>query len=130
MSLPTVDVRDVAQAHIQACFSASVASRNHRLLLSSRSLWFKEMLKTLKEHERDIFGDDNKRKINTRTSWSLTLKIASLFYQDVKYLLPFLNVPIEIDGSQAALELGLSYRDVRESLIETAQAIESFKVKA
>jgi len=47
VSLPTVDVRDVASAHIMAALSANFASRNDRFFLSARSLWFKDMISTL-----------------------------------------------------------------------------------
>ena len=47
VSLPTVDVRDVASAHILAALSAKFASRNDRFFLAACSLWFKDIISTL-----------------------------------------------------------------------------------
>jgi len=50
VSIPMVDVRDVAYAHIQALFSQTLENRNDRFLLSAESLWVKDIIQILKDN--------------------------------------------------------------------------------
>lgn len=44
ISLPTVDVRDVAEAHVNAILSPTLKNRNNRIMLSAETLWYKEIV--------------------------------------------------------------------------------------
>ena len=95
-----VDVRDVAQAHVNAALSPALQSRNDRFLLSADTLWFKEIIETMQKNEAEIFGDcSDYEKIRTRIIGYFTIKIAaSTFYPGLKNIIPFLGSKIQING--------------------------------
>ena len=115
ISLPMVDVRDVAEAHINAIMSDKFKNVNARFLVAAKSLWFKDIIRVLKEDEK-IHG----KKIKTKILGRFTMTLGSVINPQLKNLLPFVDHELLIDGSLMASELGISYRDVEESLREMA----------
>lgn len=83
VSLPTVDVRDVAAAHIEAALSPKFQNRNDRFILSARSLWYKDIIAHLKLKHSP--------KIKSRHIGYATIKFGSFLNPDLKTLIPFLD---------------------------------------
>ena len=115
--MPAVDVRDVAEAHIFAALD--LKGRNDRFLIAKESVWYKDIIQILKDNQ-DKIGYQNKLK--NREIGYFTLKIGSLFYPDLKYLLAFLNKKIEIVSAE---ELILTH-DIEASIVEMASKIIKF----
>jgi dihydroflavonol-4-reductase len=112
------DVRAVALAHVRAITLDSMQLQNGRYLLSGGSLWFSEIIRCIKEEEKALG-----KKIKTRILGNWSLKIGAMFNPELKYLLPFLNQEILIDGSEASVSLGFEYTDIHKSIKEMAHAI-------
>ena len=85
VSLPTVDVRDVASAHIMAALSANFASRNDRFFLSARSLWFKDIIAALQQTNSNI---------KSRQIGYFQMKFGTFINRDLQSLIPFLDQEI------------------------------------
>ena len=113
--LPAVDVRDVAAAHVRAMTLDSLRGKSGRYLVASSSLWFSEVIATLREEEKALG-----KRIRTKIMGPLTLKLANLVNPETRALRPFVNQRIVVDGSQFELEFGVKYRRVDESLREMA----------
>ena len=73
--LPTVDVRDVAQAHITAALEPKFATRNDRFMMSDKSLSYEEIIHSIHQIQ--------KLKKKPRKVGYMTLKIASMFNSDL-----------------------------------------------
>lgn len=110
--LPAVDVRDVALAHVRAL--ATPASAGKRYIASDRFLWFTDMGQILKARFPT-------RKIVTRQAPDFVVRILALFDKAIASILPVLGKRNEVSGARAQAELGITFRDARESLVETAQ---------
>ena len=115
IQLPTSDVRDVAAAHIQAMLLDTVRGMNGRYLVATESLWFSEILKTLKTHP-DF-------KVKTRILGPLTLMAGKLINPEIANIMPFVNTPVQLDASPFERDFAINKRDVRASLLEMAQQI-------
>jgi len=110
-----------------SAMSPKFLTRNDRFLISAETLWMKEIVSLLKEREKDIF-EGSSRKIKTpRQIGAMTLRVASIFQKETRQLIPFLNKDIRIDGMRAAREFDLTYIDARESIFETAKAVEQWR---
>ena len=110
--LPAVDVRDVALAHVRALATPSSAGK--RYITSDRFLWFTDMGQILKARFPT-------RKIVTRQAPDFVVRILALFDKAIASILPVLGKRNEVSGARAQAELGITFRDARESLVETAQ---------
>jgi len=104
-------VRDAALAHVLCAESSDIPSS--RLILSAETLWFSQILAILRE----------KYKLKTRTYHPLTIKLASLFSKELRYLNSFIEVDWELEGSNAAEQLGFTYTDAKRSILEGAETI-------
>lgn len=107
----TVDVRDVALAHLRALERPESAGK--RYVVSDRFLWFQEIAETLKAAHPD-------RKIATRVAPNWLLRAVALFDPKVKPVVPNLGQRREVSSARARDELGLNFRDARDSVSETA----------
>ncbi|TNV77344.1 hypothetical protein FGO68_gene2646 [Halteria grandinella] len=122
IQLPISDVRDVAQAHIQAVTLDSMRHVNGRYLVSSESLWFSEILKVLKEDQKAMG-----LKIKTRIIGNIILGLGKLVNPEIKKLDPFLNQAIKLDGEAFMRDMGIKERDIRLSIKEMASQIVKLK---
>ena len=110
-----VDVRDVALAHIKALESAK--ADGHRIILSNKELWQKEVSVILRE------GGFKAPK----RSFSLPVaKLLSYFVPALKPARKFLGKAMVKDSSKAENLLGIKYRDVSESILEDAKSLTEF----
>ena len=85
IQLPISDVRDVAFAHLQAILLDSVKSMNGRYLISNESLWFSEILKTLKDEEKQLGV-----KVKTKILGNFTLMVGRLVNPEISHIIPYI----------------------------------------
>lgn len=110
-----VDVRDVAQAHINAAINADA---NGRYVLVAESLTLLDLAKLLKPH----FGSTYPLPGFEAPKWLLVL-LAPMFERTRKYARLNFNIPIAFDNSRSIEKLGIEYRPVSQTLVEHAQQI-------
>ena len=113
--LPIVDARDVAAAHLIAFQRPEVEGR-HVLVNGNR--WLKEMALTLDA----AFPD---RGIRTGELPNFMVKLGALFNKaiDGKVFADILDREPHYDGSHAPKALGFAYRDIDESILDTARSM-------
>lgn len=114
-----VDVRDVALAHVLALTTPGTAGK--RYIASDRFMWFTEIAQILK-------ASFPTRKIITRRAPDFVVRILALFDKAIATILPLLGKREEVSGARAQAELGITYRDVRASVVETAQFLIDHKL--
>ena len=108
----TVDVRDVALAHVLALTTPGTEGR--RYIVTDQFLWFVDIAQILKTNFPT-------RKIVTRRAPNFVVRLLGLFDKSIASIVPILGRRDEVSGARATAELGLQFRDVRRSVIETAQ---------
>ena len=108
----TVDVRDVALAHVLALTTPGTEGR--RYIVADQFLWFTDIAQILKTNFPT-------RKIVTRRAPNFVVRLLGLFDKSIASIVPILGRRDEVSGARAQAELGLKFRDARRSVIETAQ---------
>ena len=108
----TVDVRDVALAHVLALTTPGTEGR--RYIVTDQFLWFADIAQILKTNFPT-------RKIVTRRAPNFVVRLLGLFDKSIASIVPILGRRDEVSGARATAELGLQFRDVRRSVVETAQ---------
>jgi nucleoside-diphosphate-sugar epimerase len=111
-----VDVRDVANAHIQAAFR-SEASGRHILVASSPSV--SDMASALREE----FGRKYALPKSSLPKWLVWL-VAPLVGLTRKFVKNNLGYPLAFDNSYSQKDLGIEYRSMRETLADHANQLE------
>lgn len=109
ISFVTVDVRDIARMHILAM--ENDASINNRYLGVERLLTFQDMALALKSEFPD-------RKIATRVAPNFMMRLLAFFDSSVSTILPFLGKRDLASNEKARRELGITFRDTRQSVKE------------
>lgn len=109
-------MRDVAYAHLQTVLLDSLKDVNGRFLVASESLWFSEIIKALKDEEKQLGV-----KIKTKILGNLILTIGKLINPEIKHIMPFINTPLQLDGLGFSREFAINQRDARMSIQEMAQ---------
>lgn len=110
-----VDARDVAAAHL-AAFQRADATGRHVLAADTR--WMRDMAVLLEESFRAF-------RIRTGTLPNFALRVASWFDKrmDGNTLDDILDRVPHYDGSHATRALGITYRDVDASVVDTARSM-------
>jgi nucleoside-diphosphate-sugar epimerase len=111
-----VDVRDVANAHIQAAFR-SEASGRQILVASSPSV--SDMASALREE----FGRKYALPKSSLPKWLVWL-VAPLVGLTRKFVKNNLGYPLAFDNSYSQKDLGIEYRSMRETLADHANQLE------
>jgi dihydroflavonol-4-reductase len=106
-----VDVRDVAQMHVQAI--KSDVTKGERILAASETISFVGIAKYLKS----IYP---KSKIKTGKAPSVLIKFLSLFDGEIKAVLPLLGKPMITSNKKAQMLLGIKFIPVEVTLKESA----------
>jgi len=116
-----VDVRDVAQAAILALNNNIV---NERFLLNAENISYQKMFTTIAEN---IDATIPTKPLTNSLHWLMTSGTRLL--EKLPFSLPFssqqlqvLNAISNYNGTKAETTLGLTYRPIMDTLIETAQA--------
>lgn len=107
----TVDVRDVAAAHIFAFEKPNTDGK--RYILTEGTHHWKEIM-TKMEAEFSRYG----YKFPSITVGSFLLTIASWFDSEVKTILPAVGRNMIFDNSPSIQDLGIKYIDIKKTLIE------------
>jgi dihydroflavonol-4-reductase len=110
-----VDARDVAAAHL-AAFQDPDAQGRH--LLAAGNLWMRDMAVMLDDAFRAY-------RIKTGTLPNFALRIAALFDKrmDSNVLADILDREPHYDGDHARSALGIRYRELDESVMDTARSM-------
>jgi dihydroflavonol-4-reductase len=106
-----VDVRDVAQMHVQAI--KNDATKGERILAASETYSFVGIAKYIKS----IYP---KSKIKTGKAPSALIKFLSLFDGEIKAVLPLLGKPMITSNKKAQKLLGIKFIPVEVTLKESA----------
>lgn len=114
-SFSTVDVREVARAHVEALERPAASGR---YLVSSEHAWFADMAKILAEAMPDL-------KIRTGQMPDFMMYLVALVEKRLSFamLKNLLGRPQQVDASRSTAELGISYRSLRDSLVDTARSM-------
>jgi len=111
--MPMVDVRNVAQAHLNALLKPDAAGK--RFMLIDRSYWLKEMATILK----DNFGDKFPKAANPNKTFSkTTVRILSLFIKQMKHMLASWGVDTVFVNDETRDILGIDFIPMSQSLAE------------
>lgn len=108
----TVDVGDIAEMHLRALERDQTIGK--RLIGAAEFLWFDDMAR----HLAVSFPD---RRIVTRRAPNMLVRLLGLFDPAIRSIVPSLGVRSDIDASRARDLLGMTFRDPRDSLNETAR---------
>jgi dihydroflavonol-4-reductase len=106
-----VDVRDVAQMHVEAIKNDE--TKGERILAASQTFSFVEIAKYIKS----IYP---KPKIKTGKAPSALIKFLSLFDGEIKAVLPLLGKPMITSNKKAQKILGIKFIPVEVTLKESA----------
>ncbi|MFQ6553517.1 NAD-dependent epimerase/dehydratase family protein [Aestuariibius insulae] len=110
----TVDVGDVAEMHLRALERPETAGK--RYLAVSEFLWFTEIAEIIAK----AFPD---RKITTRQAPNWVVRILALFDRTVRQLVPVLDRKDSVSNERAKTEMEMTFRPVRDAVIDTATAV-------
>lgn len=84
---------------------------NKRYLLASESLWFREIIRSIKEVEKQMGI-----KVKTKIINEFLLRIVKIFNPEINHLMPFIAQELHIDGSLAKKEMNLNYLGIATSI--------------
>nr|WP_255633324.1 NAD-dependent epimerase/dehydratase family protein [Demequina sp. TTPB684] len=113
VALGVVDVRDLARAHLAAGFLPDAAGRH---IVSGHSTHTLEMGTTLREH----FGSALPLPRNAMPKWFLWL-IAPALGISRRYVAGNVNHTFVADNSKSLQALGVTYRPLKESLVDMVE---------
>ena len=115
LSLTTVDVRDVATAHINA---AGNASANGRYILAAPKMSsFVDISTTLRKFHKSRY------LLPTHQIPDLSVRvIGPLFGLTQDYMSKHLGVRFTVDNRRSIVELGINYRPLEETLADHYQS--------
>ena len=108
----TVDVRDVAAAHVRALDVAE--SVGQRIIVNDRWMWFADLARAVKAALPD-------RKVVTRVAPDFVVKFLGLFDPSIATIKDELGKRQEIENARARTVLGIDFRDTRDSVGESAR---------
>ncbi len=122
MGIGLVDVRDVADAHMQAGFTPEAKGR---YITSAHDTNFYEMAMAL----QDKFGKDYPLPKKALPKWLLMLigPMANKLFTR-KFIKNNINVEFRADNSKIKKELGISFRPMKESMEDAFQVLVDNKV--
>lgn len=106
-----VDVRDVAQMHVQAI--KVEATKGQRILASSETLSFVEIARYIKS----IYPKSKAKPIQAPT---LLIKFLSFFDGQIKAILPLLEKPMMVSNEKAKQSLGIKFIPAEVAIRESA----------
>ncbi|MEV0205277.1 NAD-dependent epimerase/dehydratase family protein [Streptomyces sp. NPDC050788] len=114
-SFTTVDVRDLADAHIAAAETAD--ARGRYIVAAERMTSFYEMARILRRtYPRDL------RLPRTRLPhWPVRI-LGPAFGLSQDYIRKHLGIRFEVDNSRGRKELGITYRPIEETLLDHYEA--------
>jgi dihydroflavonol-4-reductase len=121
MSIPCVDVRDVARMHRLAIESR--APSGGRYLGSADSLWLIEIARALRERLGDAA-----RRVPTRELPDWLVKVVGLFDPAARLAVPELGKHVRVDNSLTRRTLGLEFIPAAEAAAAMARSLIELKL--
>jgi dihydroflavonol-4-reductase len=112
LSLPLVDVRDVAKAHVLAMLTPAAAGE--RFLLVSDTAWMKQIAEVLAGAGY---------RVPTRELPNVLVRLVSVFDPTLRLIVHRLGKPALTSAEKAKTRLGWSGRSMREMVLDTARAM-------
>lgn len=115
LGMGVVDVRDVAEAHMQAGFNPAAQGR---YIVSGHNTDFPALAEVLRSH----FGDRYPFPTKTLPKWLVWIVGPFLAENTTrKYIARNINLPFVADNRKGIREIGLTYRSLETSLTEMFQ---------
>ena len=111
--LHLVDVKDVADMHLEAMINPKAAGK--RFLLCSESLWFKEV--------SNILRSNNFNKAPKFTAPDLLVKILAMFDKELKIVLFYLGFKNKLNSNNAKKIFRWKPKKVNQAIIDTAKQL-------
>lgn len=121
VDMVAVDVRDVARMHVAAI--ALEAAKGQRFAAASGTHSLLEFGNMLKSWDASL-------KTPAREAPVWLLRIMGLFSKDVKGVLANVGRTLAVSGAKAERTFGLEFIPVRDALIASAEAVQSYRSKA
>ena len=112
LGFPMCDVQDVAEAHVRAIDADGAGG--HRHIVTNGFLWFIDMAEIVREAVPNA-------KTSKRVAPNFVMRLIGFFDPAVRSIVPQLGHRNEGDNTRLREVLGISPRDTRESVAETAQ---------
>ena len=116
ISFGTVDVREVAQAHVNALKIDEAQGK--RFILSNECLWFTEIAEILNKE----FGDKG-YSVNTSEAKYCLMKFAAIFSTEASASLKYWGVKKLLDSTRSKEILKINYRPAEESFREMGYSL-------
>lgn len=121
MDMVAVDVRDVARMHVAAIDLE--ATKGERFAAASGTHRFLELAEFLNAWDSTL-------KTPGREAPVWLLRIMALFSKDVKGVLANVGRTLAVSGAKAEKTFGFTFIPVRDALIASAEAVQTYKPKA
>ena len=116
LAFPIVDVRDVAKAQILGAFTQNASGRH--IVVSGKSSFYLEIAETIKNE----YGD--KYPVPTKNVPNFILYIVAPFLKmKWSFLKNNLGIRSKLDNSYSKKDLGMSYKPIKETIIDHVQQI-------
>lgn len=115
-------MRDLAHAHIIALTDPKIQGFNGRYLMSTKSLWFSEIVNALRARRSEL----GVGRIKTRKMGKMGITFAALIInQSLKEILPFVEQQLEIRTAGELVEAmtGHDYITIEDSLFDMAMRL-------
>ncbi|XP_060599031.1 uncharacterized protein LOC132752687 [Ruditapes philippinarum] len=116
LNFSLVDVRDVAAAHIKAMTLQEASGKRH--ILVNENLWMKEIAVIL-SNEFKTQGYN----VPTSNCPNAMLSVYGILNKSIKMIIPQCNKVIKFDNSRMKEVLGITPRDVKETIIDMAYSL-------
>jgi dihydroflavonol-4-reductase len=115
MHISIVDVRDVAEAHVRAL---TMGEEEGRYLVVSGQMWFRDIARAMKSANPEL-------RIPTRQVPYLLSLAVSIFHPKISLSWAKMHLGKRLfwDASPAERDLGMKWRDPRESLLDTVPTV-------
>jgi nucleoside-diphosphate-sugar epimerase len=117
VSFASVDVRDVAHAHVRALQLSAEEANGRRFIVSNDSFWLTELAACLKKGFEPLGY-----RIGTRTAPCPALWIASFFDKGLAMVLPTVGLFPEYDNTPSKEILKITYTDMDKSMADAGHA--------
>lgn len=109
-----VDVRDVAKAHVEALLRPDAEGRH---IISNRGVWMRELAEILR-------GEHPDRPVPRFQMPNVAMYAVAMFDKRLSwdFLRRNLDVERHLDNTKSKQSLGLAYRPIRETVLDTARS--------
>jgi nucleoside-diphosphate-sugar epimerase len=120
LAFPSVDVRDVAEAH---CRAAETQSASGRYICSASAISMERTVAVLRENGFDGYKLP-KLKLTSTFGTFVTKQLARFQPPGTRsFLETALGRTIRLDTTKIAADLGMEFRDIEETLVESAEDV-------